>query len=154
MTRVRIAALVSTLSLTIVGGTVFFRHVEKWSWIDSYFFAVVTLSTVGYGNVVPETNAGKIGTTIFIFLGLGVFAAVVQQIAEFTIKSREDRLREREEEELERERKVIKREQLEDERERLEDERERVERELERARQEHANLQRSEIDQNGPKPTS
>lgn len=131
MTKVRIAALVSTLSLTIVGGTIFFRQVEKWSWIDSYFFSVVTLSTVGYGSLVPQTNAGKIGATIFIFLGLGVFAAVIQQIAQFTIMSREERLREREMAELERERQVVEREQLEEERERLEDERERVERALE-----------------------
>lgn len=85
MPSVRIAALLGSLAMVIIGGTAFFRFVEGWSWLDSYFFAVVTLSTVGYGNLVPETALGKIGTTVFIFLGLGVFAAAIQQIAQFTL---------------------------------------------------------------------
>jgi len=63
----------------IATGTVFFRAVEGWSWLDSYFFTVVTLSTVGYGNLVPVTVAGKIGTTVFIVTGLGIFAAAIQR---------------------------------------------------------------------------
>ena len=73
------------------GGTskgVFFRLVEGWTWVDSYFFAVVTLSTVGYGNLVPATALGKVGTTVFIFVGLGIFAAAIQQIAAATLQRR------------------------------------------------------------------
>ncbi|MBO6638677.1 MAG: two pore domain potassium channel family protein [Roseitalea sp.] len=88
MPSIRIAALVSSLSLIIAAGTVFFRFVEGWSWVDSYFFAVVTLSTVGYGNLVPATALGKIGTTVFIVLGLGIFAAAIQQIAAATLQRR------------------------------------------------------------------
>lgn len=93
MQSVRIAALISTLSLTIAGGTLFFRLVERWSWLDSLFFTVVTLSTVGYGNLVPQTALGKIGTIVFIFLGLGVFAATIQQVTVFTIRAREQQAR-------------------------------------------------------------
>ena len=95
MLNARIAALVSTLGLIIVVGTVFFRYVESWSWIDSYFYAVVTLSTVGYGNLVPATSLGKIGTTVFIFLGLGVFAGVIQQITAYTMASPAERAAQR-----------------------------------------------------------
>jgi voltage-gated potassium channel len=87
----RIATLVMLLALVILGGMVFFRVVEGWSWIDSYFFTVVTLSTVGYGNLVPQTEIGKIGTTIFIFLGLGIFALVIQQIGSLAVIRREAR---------------------------------------------------------------
>lgn len=68
----------------VISGTVFFHLVEGWSWIDSYFFSVVTLSTVGYGSLVPVTTIGKIGTTVYIFLGLGIFAFVIQQFGAFT----------------------------------------------------------------------
>jgi len=88
MPTIRIAALVTSLSLIIGIGTVFFRFVEGWSWVDSYFFSVVTLSTVGYGNLVPATALGKVGTTVFIFVGLGVFAAAIQQIAAATLQRR------------------------------------------------------------------
>ncbi len=75
----RARTLLALLAAVIVGGTVFFRLVEGWSWLDSYFFTVVTLSTVGYGNLVPATVAGKIGTTVFIITGLGIFAAAIQR---------------------------------------------------------------------------
>lgn len=90
MTRYYLLALVLSLALIIAVGTVFFRLVEGWSWIDAYFFSVVTLSTVGYGQLVPATVLGKIGTTVFIFLGLGIFALVIQQIGHFTLRSRQD----------------------------------------------------------------
>ncbi|MEQ9261486.1 MAG: potassium channel family protein [Roseovarius sp.] len=85
----RVAALITMLASVILGGTVFFRYVEGWSWIDAYFFSVVTLSTVGYGNLVPATALGKIGATVFIFLGLGIFALAIQQFGAFAVWRRE-----------------------------------------------------------------
>ena len=86
----RVIALFSTLPAIIIGGTIFFHHVEGWSWIDSYFFTVVTLSTVGYGELVPATATGKIGTTIFIFVGLGIFAVAIQQFGAFAMRQRKE----------------------------------------------------------------
>ncbi|MDR9393491.1 MAG: potassium channel family protein [Roseovarius sp.] len=82
--------LLGMLVLIVLGGTVYFRLAEGWSWLDSYFFTVVTLSTVGYGSLVPATAAGKIGTTVFIFLGLGVFAVAIQQFGSFAMRKREE----------------------------------------------------------------
>ena len=80
----RLFLLVLLLVPVVISGTVFFHFVEGWNWVDSYFFSVVTLSTVGYGSLVPVTTLGKIGTTVFIFLGLGVFAFVIQQFGAYT----------------------------------------------------------------------
>jgi voltage-gated potassium channel len=82
--------LLTSLAGIVLGGTVFFHYVEGWRWIDAYFFTVVTLSTVGYGELVPATDLGRIGTTVFIFLGLGVFAVAVQQFGAFTLRKREE----------------------------------------------------------------
>ncbi len=76
-------AAVSFLITLIAGSTAFFRFVEGWSWVDSYFFTVVTLSTVGYGNLVPETHLGKIATTVLIFAGIGAFAFAIQQLGTY-----------------------------------------------------------------------
>ena len=89
-TPVRIATLLLTLALIVASGTIFFHWTEGWSWLDSYFFTVVTLSTVGYGSLVPETALGKIGTTVFIFMGLGVFAVAIQQFGTFAMRKREE----------------------------------------------------------------
>ena len=86
----QIFTLLGMLVLIVAGGTVFFHHVEGWSWLDSYFFTVVTLSTVGYGELVPVTAIGKIGTTVFILLGLGVFAVAIQQFGSFAMRKREE----------------------------------------------------------------
>lgn len=86
----KVATLVVSLILVVASGTVFFRLVEGWSWLDAYFFTVITLSTVGYGSLVPATALGKIGTTVFIFVGLGVFAVAIQQFGLYTMRKREE----------------------------------------------------------------
>lgn len=86
----KIVTLLLTLALVVTGGTLFFHHVEGWNYLDAYFFTVVTLSTVGYGEIVPVTTVGKIGTTVFIFVGLGVFAVTIQQFGAFTLRKREE----------------------------------------------------------------
>ncbi|SDN30108.1 voltage-gated potassium channel [Lutimaribacter pacificus] len=82
--RLLIGALVAVVAV----GTVFFHYVEGWSWLDAYFFTVVTLSTVGYGSLVPATALGKIAATVLIFTGLGIFAAAIQHFSNITIASR------------------------------------------------------------------
>jgi voltage-gated potassium channel len=83
-----------TVIIPLVGilvlGTVFFHLVEGWNWLDSYFFTVITISTVGYGTLVPLTALGKIGATVFIFVGLGVFVVAIQQFAQYHMQKRQE----------------------------------------------------------------
>lgn len=60
--------------LLILIGTALFSLVEGWSLVDSFYFSVVTLTTVGYGDFSPETTAGKLSSVVYIFLGLSVIA--------------------------------------------------------------------------------
>jgi voltage-gated potassium channel len=62
------AAVVGLLAV----GTMFYHLVEKLSWLNAYYFSVITLSTVGYGDIVPRTAAGKLFTTLYIFIGVGL----------------------------------------------------------------------------------
>ena len=89
MRQYRLVNLLSSLAAIIISGTVFFRIVEGWSWVDSYFFTVVTISTVGYGQLVPATAVGKIAATVLIFSGIGVFALAIQRLAETHMRHRE-----------------------------------------------------------------
>jgi voltage-gated potassium channel len=69
------------LVVILVGaGTVFFHHVEKWSLLDSYYYCVVTLTTVGYGDFTPKTDLGKLAATLYIFFGVGIIAVFVQGV--------------------------------------------------------------------------
>lgn len=66
----------SNLLLVIVillSGTLFYWQIEGWSIIDSLYFCVTTLATVGYGDLHPVTTFGKIFTMIYIVIGIGLF---------------------------------------------------------------------------------
>jgi voltage-gated potassium channel len=43
---------ISTLAL----GTIIFHSIEKWGWIDSFYFSAVSLTTVGYGDITPRNR--------------------------------------------------------------------------------------------------
>jgi voltage-gated potassium channel len=78
-------ALVISLLLS---GTVFFTLVEGWSVLDSIYFSVTTLTTVGFGDPAPATAAGKIFTMLYIFVGLGVIGGFINVLAKHTFARR------------------------------------------------------------------
>lgn len=90
MKQLKAHTIIISLLAVLFSGTVFFHFVEGWSWLESYFFTVITVSTVGYGKLVPVTALGMIGTTVFIFVGLGVFAVAIQQFAQYHMSKREE----------------------------------------------------------------
>jgi len=59
--------------LCIAVGVGFYHLVEKMSLIDSFYLTSMTLTTVGYGDLAPQTDIGKIFTSIFSFVGVGTF---------------------------------------------------------------------------------
>jgi voltage-gated potassium channel len=73
--------LLYVVIVILLGGTLFYHGVEHWKWLDSLFFSVTTLTTVGYGNFVPHTDLGKIFTIVYIFLGLGTILGFVNAVA-------------------------------------------------------------------------
>ena len=58
------------LSLILIA-TIFYWLVEGWSLLDAAYFAVVTIATVGYGDLAPDTTLGKISRSGTSFVGLG-----------------------------------------------------------------------------------
>ncbi len=60
-------AIISIIAL----GTVCFHYLEDLSWLESIYFTTATVTTVGYGDIIPKTEGGKIFTTFFILASVG-----------------------------------------------------------------------------------
>lgn len=60
------------LVASIMGGTAGYRLVEGWGFMDSLYMTVITLSSVGYGEVHPLDTHGRVFTIILILGGIGV----------------------------------------------------------------------------------
>jgi uncharacterized protein YneF (UPF0154 family) len=58
--------------ILLLGGTFVYSCVEGWNFIDSLYFIIVTVTTIGYGDLFPQTNTGKIFTMFFSFFGIGM----------------------------------------------------------------------------------
>jgi voltage-gated potassium channel len=62
--------LIAILAILIIG-TLGYRIIGSWSFIDSFYMTVITISTVGYNEVHPLTPAGRIFSIFLIFGGVG-----------------------------------------------------------------------------------
>lgn len=65
--------------MTLIGGlmvigTVGFRLIEGWPLLDSLYMTVITLSTVGYGELRPLSDLGRLFTSCLILVGVGSLA--------------------------------------------------------------------------------
>ncbi|TAK89721.1 two pore domain potassium channel family protein [Patescibacteria group bacterium] len=72
---------------TIAIGTVFYHYIERFSWLNAYYFSVITLTTVGYGDLVTKTDIGKLFTTFYILVGVGIVTTFIT----VTVKRRQQR---------------------------------------------------------------
>jgi voltage-gated potassium channel len=93
-TRIEIQtfAAASALISLIAIGTLGFRYLEGWSWISSFYFSVTTLTTVGYGDLYPTTEASRLFAAIYILLGVTIALAALGLIGRSYLERREDRI--------------------------------------------------------------
>ena len=62
--------------MVVAGGAIFYHLVEKLSWLNAVYFCVITLTTVGYGDITPKTDAGKVFTIFYVLVGVGIIATL------------------------------------------------------------------------------
>jgi hypothetical protein len=66
------------LALVALGiGTVVYHFIEEWTWVDSFYFSSVTLTTVGFGDLTPTSDFSKIFTVFYIFGGISLIGATL-----------------------------------------------------------------------------
>jgi voltage-gated potassium channel Kch len=90
-------ALFLTVGGLLGSGTLVYHKFEGWSVLDSLYFSVITLTTVGYGDLTPTRPGTKIFTMMFIIVGIGILLAFVNLVAKHALQggSRRERLERR-----------------------------------------------------------
>jgi voltage-gated potassium channel len=73
--KVALALAIAQLAL----GTIFYHFVEEWTWVDSFYFSSVAITTVGFGDLSPSTEVSKLLTVLCIVGGLSLMVAVLYE---------------------------------------------------------------------------
>lgn len=73
------SSMVQRAAIWIIGahlliGSLVFSYIEGWSFVDSLYYCSVTVLTIGYGDFVPKSNAGKVCMIVYIIVGLSLIA--------------------------------------------------------------------------------
>ena len=74
-------ALAVITTVLLASGTWFYADVEQWTLLDSFYFCVMTMTTIGYGDLVPTTNLAKMFTVLYAFISIGVFVSLAAKLA-------------------------------------------------------------------------
>ncbi len=78
------AIIIFLLLLSV--GSFAYSYAEKWNYLDSVYFTVVTVTTIGYGDFAPQTNTGKIFTIFFSFFGIAMVFYFFSIIGKYVFK--------------------------------------------------------------------
>ncbi|GFK94344.1 hypothetical protein NNJEOMEG_02188 [Fundidesulfovibrio magnetotacticus] len=90
MQRKRLIIYGSCFLLALLTGTVGFHLIEGLSLFDALYFTVITMGTVGYGDIHPWSTEGKTLAMVLVFAGVGTFVAVAESVAESVFAGKEE----------------------------------------------------------------
>ena len=84
-------ALAYLAAVSLATGTIFYWRFEDWSLLDSLYFSVITLTTVGYGDPAPTRAPTKIFTIVYVLIGLGILVSFLSMVAGHAVEARIER---------------------------------------------------------------
>ncbi|MGB3851363.1 MAG: potassium channel protein [Tunicatimonas sp.] len=82
----RLVIGMGVLVISMVIGEVGFMMVEEYSPVEAFYMTVITLSTVGFSEVKPLSDAGRLFTSFYIIFNLGIFAYAISLLTAFIVE--------------------------------------------------------------------
>ncbi len=76
------------MSLLVAGGTLGYSMIEGWSLSDSLYMTFITMTTVGFGEVKPLSEAGKHFTILFLIFSIATFGYSATILIAFIFEGR------------------------------------------------------------------
>jgi len=74
--------------LVFIGGIIGYMWIEGWNFLNSFYMVVITLSTVGFMEVLPLSENGRILTSMLILGGVGGFAYLIGAFSQLLVEGR------------------------------------------------------------------
>ncbi len=87
----RFRAVAFLVVVLLVTGTIFYWRIEDWTVLDSLYFSVITLTTIGYGDLAPTTAPSKVFTIVYVLIGLGILVSFLSMVAQHAVDARVER---------------------------------------------------------------
>lgn len=85
-TPLKLLQITSVVALILCSGVLGYHFIEGWSFFDALYMTVITLATVGYGEVYPLSHAGRVFTVFLIFGGMGILLYGVTKMTAFFVE--------------------------------------------------------------------
>ena len=79
--RLRTVLSLILIFIAIFGFIFFITEPDVKSYTDGLWWALVTITTVGYGDITPPTSIGRLVASALMFLGLGLIASLTAVIS-------------------------------------------------------------------------
>ena len=73
-------AFIVGVALLILVGVLFYASVEGWSIIDSFYFTVIALVTIGFGDLVPTSEGSRLFTSVYAVVVIGVIGTALHLV--------------------------------------------------------------------------
>lgn len=89
----RLKIFILIFIVIMIVGVLGFIHIEGLAFVDALYFTIVTIATVGYGDIHPVTYAGKALSLVLIICGVGTFLGVVANATDLLLNKREEKER-------------------------------------------------------------
>ncbi len=75
----------------LFASVLFYTKIEGWGIVDSLYFSVMTMATVGYGDLTPTTDMDKIFTIFFTIFSVGAFVTFTAKFLQIILDNNKDR---------------------------------------------------------------
>jgi voltage-gated potassium channel len=92
LTHRHIFSPLTVIVIAISLGTLGYQVIEEWSMVDALYMTVITMTTVGYGEVWPLSEAGRLFTIGLILTSIGIAGYVVSKITALVVEGEVKRL--------------------------------------------------------------
>lgn len=90
--REKLYGTIVAIILLIFLGMLAYIELEGWSWIESLYFSVATLTTVGYGDLHPTNDISRLFTTGYMIIGVTVMFASLGELGAYYLHERDQKI--------------------------------------------------------------